>query len=115
MADSWMKAHDTAPVLSTILKGSDGQPADIADADVRVHVQVIHGDTIVDDDATNDQVGDGGDGTKGAASYEFPDGLDAGGYRYEWEVTYDGGEVETFPNDGWLYLAVVADLDEEAS
>ena len=42
--------------------------------------------------------------------------LDAPGvYRGEYEVTYEGGAVETFPPDGWITVVVRDDLDDEES
>jgi hypothetical protein len=34
----------------------------------------------------------------------------AGYYSGEWQVTYDNGQVETFPNDGVFLVQVVEQL-----
>jgi hypothetical protein len=115
MADSWLKANDTAPRLTSTLKDRDGDPVDLADAGIALFVAEIHGEQVVADEASNDQVGDGTDGSKGMVSYDFPEPLEPGGYRYEWQVTYLDTSVETFPNSGYLTLAVLADLGEVAS
>ena len=48
----------------------------------------------------------------GAVHYEWGTGDTdtAGTYSAEWEVTYSGGGVATFPDDGYLTVNVVADL-----
>ncbi len=115
MADSWLKANDTAPRLTSTLEDRNGDPVNLSDADVRIHVREIRGDTVLDDDGSIDQVGDGSDGSKGTVSYDFGEPLAAGGYRYEWEVTYMDASVETFPNGSWLTLAVLQTLGEVAS
>lgn len=114
MADTWMKTRDTAPVITSTLRDRDLNPVDISGATVRIYVRELRGETILDDDATNAQVGDGSDGTKGFVNYTVED-LDPGGYRYEWEVVYGGGAIETFPNSGYLSLAVLDDLGQAAS
>ncbi len=34
----------------------------------------------------------------------------SGTYKVEWEVTYPGGKLETWPGSGWLTLTIVDDL-----
>ncbi|MDP9301837.1 MAG: phage baseplate upper protein [Actinomycetota bacterium] len=115
MADSWLKANDTAPRLTSTLEDRNGDPVNLSDADVRIHVREIRGATVLDDVASIDQVADGSNGSKGTVSYDFGEPLAAGGYHYEWEVTYGDGSIETFPNASVLSLAVLESLGEEAS
>lgn len=117
MADIWVKLNDTAPQIERTLLDGAGDPVDIEAADVRfIMGPILGGDSVIDDVASNDQVGDGTDGTIGTVSYGWDDlGPAAGGYRAEFEVTFAGGAVETFPNSGYLTVAVLADLDEVSS
>jgi len=49
------------------------------------------------------------DAANGKVAYDFAQGdLDVTGtYRYEWEVTFSGGGVETFPGDGFGEIKVL--------
>lgn len=62
--------------------------------------------------ATNAQIGSGtATDTVGDVTYVwgFPPGT-ANLYLAEWEVTYSGGLVQTFPNGGYVTVLVVRDL-----
>lgn len=113
MADSWLTEGDTAPSLISTLRDRDGNPVDIANATVEIRFRSMTTEDIyLVDDADNDQVGNGSDGSKGNVSYEFTEPFERDGYWYDWRVTYNGGEIETFPNDGPLTLAVPFDIGE---
>jgi hypothetical protein len=114
MADAYLKEGDTHPTLESTLQNPDLTPANINAATVVLHVRRLRTlDMILEDAAAeNLQVGDD---TTGMVRYTFEGPLEAGGYLYEWQVTYLGGEVETFPNGGYLTLAVLHELATEAS
>lgn len=52
-------------------------------------------------------------GTVGEVRYDWraADLAVAGHYRGEWQVTYSGGAIETFPQDGYIGVVVRDDLN----
>ncbi len=118
MADFWAKQSDTAPPLKQVLVDGNGDPADLQNTEVKFLMRPI-GDTeaTVDAAATIEQVGDGSDGSKGRVSYAWgANDLDvSGGYYGEWQVTYADDSVETFPNDRYVTIAVIDDLEATVS
>jgi hypothetical protein len=115
VADLWVKQGDTAPPVVRTLKDFDENPVNLTDADVVFNMRRIHGDQepvieagVVDID---------GDPTSGVVTYEWQPGDtdEAGGFYGEFEVTFDDGSVETFPNDGYVRIAIVAELGSVAS
>lgn len=116
MADVWLKTGDTAPAIRQVLVDGSGNPANLEGATVKFFMRKLTrpGEAepdVIGGDAVLDQVDDGGDGTRGKVHYNFEAGaLAAGGYRGEWQVTFASGAIETFPNNGYVHIAVVADL-----
>jgi hypothetical protein len=117
LADIWVKDGDSAPQIERTLLDGERNPVDIEGATVRfIMAPIMGGESVIDDVATNAQVDTGVDGTLGNVSYGWESiGPAAGGYRAEFEVTFAGGAIETFPNSGYLTVAVLADLDEVSS
>jgi hypothetical protein len=118
MADVWIKNDDTAPVVRATLTDGQGTPADLNGATVRFIMRPIRDSmVVVSAAADNDQNGTGTDGTLGYVSYTWQAGdtTEPGGYYAEFEVTYAGGEIETFPNDGYLTVAILDDLETVGS
>lgn len=114
MADVWVKQGDTSPIVRAVLRDGAGDPVDLAGTTIRFLMREMRShETIVDEAASLDQVSDGSDGTLGHVSYEWADGdtAEVGGYDGEFEVTFSSGEVETFPNSGYLAIAIVDDLE----
>jgi len=96
--DFYIKVGDTGLDLNAIVRDSNGDPKDIAGATVRFHMRPIEGgDATVAAAATNDQAGSG----TGAVKYSWaPTDVDtAGWFVGEFQITYVGGDVESFPND----------------
>lgn len=118
MADFWIKVGDTAPAITATLKDGDGNPADLQAADVVFRLRSIRGtEPVIDAPAENLQSGDGSDGSKGKVQYEWQAGDTdvAGGFYAEWPVTFSGGEIETFRNDGYNRIAIVESLEGTGS
>lgn len=116
MADLWIKRGDTLPRAETTLVDGEGVAVDIAEALVAFTLREIDGDVVIDHvEASNDQVGDGSDGSRGRAHYQWvPGDTDVpGGYDAEWEVTFVSADeaVMTFPNDGYNSVAILTDLE----
>lgn len=120
MADVWVKRSDTSPVLALTLQDAAGDAVNIADAVCRLNMREMRSHELLIDHETmqNMQAGTEEEPTNvGEVQYAWAtDDLDThGGYYAEVEVTFAGGKVETFPNDGYITVAVVADLAEAAS
>jgi hypothetical protein len=111
-ADFTIRQGDHGQPLAATLTGTDGAAIDIAGATVRALVVPIGGGAaIVDAPASNDQVVDGSDGSKGRVSYTWQqaDTATDGFFLGSWIVTFAGGAVETFPNGGYLLIEITAD------
>lgn len=119
MAEYFIKTGDTLPRIESTLTDGNDDPFDIAQADVFFTLRPIRSDTPVIDlaIATNDQVGDGSDGTMGQVHYDWTIGDTdvAGGYWADWRVVFVSGDVMTFPNNGHDTVAIVDALGSEAS
>jgi hypothetical protein len=49
-------------------------------------------------------------------AYDWPEpqALPAAVYNGEWEVIWQDGNIESFPNDGYFLVKIIASLDDEA-
>lgn len=109
MADYYIAQNDHGEAVADTLKDADGNAVDISGATVRFVMAPLNGDTLTTDAvASNDQVGDGSDGSKGAVHYTWASGdtATAGRFRARWIVTYTTGEVQSFPNDNVLSVNI---------
>lgn len=94
MAEEFViKRNDTSPSILYQLELQSGQS--LAGALVRFHMADVDGGVVVD-----------ADGAVHSESLEqirydwiAADTASAGAYRAEFEVTFQGGQIETFPND----------------
>lgn len=111
-SDFALKLGDTSSAIQSYLENSGGTAIDIQGASVRFKMAPIAGGTVtVDDAATNAQNGDGSDGSRGLVRYSWATiAGTAGLYLGEWETTFAGGAVQTFPNDGYILINVAEDL-----
>lgn len=111
--DFSIKTGDTASPMYAILEDSAGDAVDLASATVRFKMGPLSGGTLtIAAVATNAQVNDGSDGSLGMVVYNWgtSDLTVADWYRAEWEVTFAGGSIETFPNDSFMLVSVTGDL-----
>lgn len=111
MADFYIRAGDTASKMSDTLRDEDGTPVDIAGATIALRLEPIRGGepTIDGAAASNDQVGDGSDGSRGKVSFsEWPVGSidEPGDYLGTWVATFGGGKPLSFPNAGYILVAI---------
>lgn len=103
----YIKQNDTSPSIETILQGIDAaEVIDLTGCDVAFHMKHSQRDkevsgacTIVDED-----------GGKVRYDWQTGDTSVAGWYRAEFEVTYSDGKIETFPNDGAIWIHVDGEL-----
>ncbi len=110
--DFHIKLGDNSSNLFVTLEDENGDATSIENAQLRFKLGPIAGGTLViDEPATNAQNGDGTDGTTGNAFYSWTTlPTDAGFYQAEFEVTYLSGDVQTFPNSGYISVYVLEDL-----
>lgn len=108
MSRHYLKRGDTLPSIVSELRDGRGAPVNLTGASVKfVYRSAAAGGATVQRTAT---VVDAG---RSIVRYDFVSGdtLTAGTYKAEWEVTFDGGAKLTFPNDSFIELVVVADLN----
>lgn len=116
MADFYIKKGDDEPALERVLEGVNGNPANLTGATVRFLMKRVGASTpkvdaeceIVEDPEADPPITP----EDGTVSYAWT-GTDtdtAGEYDAEFEVTYAGGEQETFPSDSYLRIRVTRDL-----
>lgn len=110
-ADYYLRQGDEGAVIETILRDENGTAVDLNGASIRFHMAPIEGGAVtVNAEAVNEQ--DTTNGENGHVSYTWQagDSDTPGLYLSEWEVTYVGGEVQTFPNTGYLLVRVTPQL-----
>jgi hypothetical protein len=108
--DFILRANDTASIITGTAEDQTGTPISIAGATVRFHMRTLNsaGTPVLNQAAANDQAGDGTDGTMGNMSYAWVAGNTAvsGFYLGEWEITFNNGKVQSFPNGGYVVLYI---------
>lgn len=106
--DFYIKAHDTAPTLDATLKDAAGNPENLENASVRFHMrkQGESGSPKVDAAAT---VLDASAGTV-RYSWTAADTNVPGIYLGEFEVAYQDGSVQTYPNKDLMRVHVMDDI-----
>lgn len=112
-ADYTIRQGDHGEQINDTLEDSTGAAVNIAGATIKITVAAVDGSAIILNQATanNDQNGDGSDGSKGKVHYTWQaaDTATAGLYLASWTVIYSGGEVQTFPNGGFLLVEITAE------
>ena len=113
--DFTLKRGDTASRLQATLQNSGGTPVTVEAATVLLKMAPIAGGTLtVAGTAVIDQVGSGTavGGSMGCVHYNWAtaDTATAGLYAGEWEVTFQSGAVQTFPNSDPFLVHIVSDL-----
>jgi len=103
-----MKSGDTLPSLEATLTNAAGLAVDLTTAaSVALHVTTMGTRTVV--------LNEGGvivAPTLGQVRFDWDvdDVLPAANYLAEWEVTFNDGSVESFPNNGYFVIRVIAAL-----
>lgn len=117
MRDFILRKGDTASPLESVLVSDDGEPVDLAGATVRFALAPAGGGALIVDYAVADVVAPGaelGDPNRGRVRYGTPwlpaEVDEAGLYLGEWQVTFADDTVQTFPNEGYLVVAITEDV-----
>lgn len=107
-----IKRGDTSPAIAYRLIGADGLAKDISGYnDVEFYMRetedlnvVVQGNVAGNVEVT--------DAANGEVKYDWQAGDTdlAGSYQAEWQVTYGDGSVETFPNNSYIEVEIVEDI-----
>lgn len=102
-----IKRNDTSPILQTVLSDANGVAIDLTGTTVKFYMKKYKATTpkinataaIVNEDA-------------GIVRYLWQTGDTdtAGSYQAEFQITYDDGAVETFPNADFIQIDIINDL-----
>lgn len=120
MPEVTLRQNDVgSPIEATLeFTNDDGEQEakDLTGAAVRFKMRPLEGgDLIVDAEAEVDQTGPEPENpTRGMVHYEPVAGdVDTPGrYIGEWQVTFSGGEIQTYPNDGYLLITITAEVED---
>lgn len=114
MADLVMTYGDTLPELTGTVEDAAGNPVNIYGATVELVIRqtpyLNEPSTVLLSVTAENLDQDAGGTNRGEVRYLWQAGdtlLDPRqGYGVRWVVTYNSGDVETFPNDRWRSLAI---------
>ena len=104
----FIKQNDTRPTLDAALRDDRDRPVDIAGATVVFHMRNAADDTVV--------ISSGSVGVlstaRGEVRYTWvaADTATAGNFEGEFQVTFAGGSVQTFPNDEYIKIVITDDV-----
>lgn len=113
--DFYVKQSDQEPKFTATLRDAVTlEPTDIQGAEVRLKMRDPWG-TDLKVDVAVDNLDDGTEELRGHVEYEWAaEDVDTSGlFLAELEASFVD-KAETFPNDGYFRIAVVADLDPDA-
>ena len=103
-----IKQNDTSPTLSVVIADSDGTAIDLTGASVQFKMRAVNSSTLkVNASASITNA------SNGAVSYTFSScNRDTSGlFQGEFQVTFSGGAIETFPNAEYISINILDDLD----
>ena len=103
----YIKQNDTSPSMLATLEDASGNAINLLGASVRFHMSAISS-SITKVDASASIVTP----AAGTVQYDW-DALDTdtiGSFQAEFEVTYVDGTIETFPNDGYVWVEIIRDI-----
>ena len=103
----YIKQNDTRPIISATLIDGDGSIANLDGASVVFKMRKV-GATV----STVDAAATIADAENGKVTYAWTalNTATVGDYEAEFEVTYAGGGIQTFPNNGYIEIEIVDDI-----
>lgn len=107
-ASFYIKQNDTAPSIEAALKDSNGRVKSMANASTVVfHMSDENGNILVENG-----VGTIVNATKGIVAYDWQTGdtSNTGIHSAEFQIQYTNGQVETFPNTGYIKVIIKDEL-----
>ena len=103
----YIKQNDTSPALQATLKDGSGVVIDLSGTSVRFHMRKVGDNNVKVDDAAVISDADGG---VVYYSWSSSDTDTIGSFEAEFEVTYSGGEIESFPNNQFINVEITDDI-----
>ena len=103
----FIKQNDTSPAIQATLSDASGTAIDLSGSQVRFHMRAI-GDTTVKVDAPA-IISDADNGIT-YYNWQAVDTDTIGSFEGEFEVTFSGGEIETFPNNRFIQIEITDDI-----
>jgi len=107
-ASFYIKQNDTAPSIEAVLTDANGRVRSMSNAaNVRFRMKSEKGTTLI-----NGGVGYVVNASKGIVAYEWQAGDTAtvGMHNAEFEIEYSNGQIETFPNTGYIRIIIKDEL-----
>ena len=104
----YIKQNDTRPELDVFLRDDKDRTINVTGATVKFNLRNASDNTIKINNGSVTTVSS----TSGRVKYSFSasDTDTAGNFDGEFEVTFVGGQVETFPNDGFIKVIITDDV-----
>ena len=104
----YIKQNDTAPAIEVVLTDSNGRAKALTQVStVKFNMSTDTGERVV-------TLGTGAivNSDRGIVSYTWQTGdtSNTGLHDAEFQVTYNNGQIETFPNDGYIKVIVKEEL-----
>lgn len=102
-----IKQDNTSPLLGAQLQDADFNPIDLTGATVVFNMSDISDGVVISGAActvTDEENG------RVQYAWQSSDTETAGSFRGEFQVTYSGGDVETFPNNGYIRVNIIASI-----
>jgi|TARA_R110000751_G_scaffold256144_1_gene355642 hypothetical protein len=104
----YIKQNDTRPELDVFLRDDKDRTINVTGATVKFNLRNASDNTVKINNGSVTTVSS----TSGRVKYSFAasDTDTAGNFDGEFEVTFVGGQVETFPNDGFIKVIITDDV-----
>ena len=104
----FIKQNDDRPTLDVALQDDRGRPTDISSATVVFHMRNTADDSVKINGSSVTILS----ATRGEVRYTFTTSNTdtAGNFQAEFQVTFSGGTIETFPNDGYIDVIITDDV-----
>jgi hypothetical protein len=104
----YIKQNDTRPELGVFLRDDKDRSINITGATVKFNMRNASDNTVTVDNGSVTTVSS----TAGQVKYSFStsDTDTSGNFDGEFQVTFVGGQVETFPNDGYIKVIITDDV-----
>ena len=103
----FIKQNDTSPILQANLKDGNNAAVDVSGASIAFKMRPVSSSV-----ATVNSAAAIIDGPAGSVKYEWQgsDTATAGSYFAEFQVTFSGGKIETFPNGDYIQITILDDI-----
>ena len=104
----YIKQNDTRPELDVFLRDDKDRTINVTGATVKFNMRNASDNVVKVDNGSVTTVSS----TAGRVKYSFStsDTDTAGNFDGEFQVTFVGGQVETFPNDGYIKVIITDDV-----